>query len=350
MKDLKNYINESSKVNTREECINDYDLVEDCDNATKKTIAAKYGIESSKKDVIRHEILIRMREIRKSTKKYDEEDARYFMRLEDWSPIKMPAFLAEESMRFVLWFQQYMYDRFFKDSKKLQGWIGQNPGNNAYGLTYADKNNIKMYNKVLEFIASKTPKTRTAKDDIFDMLVNKFTELLAEYKKEYLTKVEKSARNMYSNVLPEKLAKLKERNKELSNKLDSLDWRKNRYEYDNLYDAKRKVSNKIENIMKTLSKYTEDTYAKTCVEKATEEFENNIKQLSARIQDEGINIEKMTVKSVHDDPKVFNMKITDGIKNLFCRSIIAAEFSSYMIPHYRFIITTRSKDDSYYKD
>lgn len=347
MKDLKNYINESSKVNTREECINDYNLVEDCDNATKKAIAAKYGIESSKKDVIRHEILIRMREIRKSTKKYDEEDARYFMRLEDWSPLKMTAFLAEESMRFVLWFQQYMYDRFFKDSKKLQNWIGQNPGNNAYGLTYADKNNIKMYNKVLEFIASKTPKPRTAKDDIFDMLVNKFTELLADYKKQYLEKVAAYAERYYKNI-PNEIKSLKNTREEIADRMHKLTWRDPEYKKES--EAYRKINSKIDRFATILRKFTEKEYVDKCVKDATEEFESNIKELSNRIMDEGINVEKMEVKSVHEDPKVFNMKITDGIKNIFCRSIIAAEYSEYMIPHYRFIITNRTKDDSHYKD
>ena len=60
------------------------------------------------------------------------------------------------------------------------------------------------------------------------------------------------------------------------------------------------------------------------------EFEDNIKTLSSRIMREQLDTTKLVVKSVHDDPKVFNMKITDGTKNLYCRSVLAAMFSTYM--------------------
>lgn len=346
MKDLKNYITENKTV-TREDCINDYELVKDCDNATKKTIAAKYGVESSKKDVIRHEILIKMRELRKTTKKYDEEDAHYFMRLEDWSPMKMIDFLKEESMDFVLWFQQYMYDRFFKDSKKMQSWIGMNPGNNAYDLSYSDKNNIKMYNKILEYIASAAPKKRTPEDDILDMLINKFTGLLADYKKEYLDRVAAYAKKYYNDV-PGEIESAKVLREKISNKMSKLHW--NDDGYSELSNQYRKIQTKIDRLNGLLKRFTEKEYIDRCVEDASKEFESNIKTLSTRIMDEHINVEKMVIKSVHDDPKVFNMKITDGEKNLFCRSIIAAAYSQYMVPHYRFIITNRTKDDSHYFD
>lgn len=35
------------------------------------------------------------------------------------------------------------------------------------------------------------------------------------------------------------------------------------------------------------------------------------------------------------------MRVTDGTKNVYCRSVWAAEFSEKMIPHFRFIITNR---------
>ena len=132
--------------------------------------------------------------------------------------------------------------------------------------------------------------------------------------------------------------------------MDKLDWRKDRVEYNREYEIHRKLSGKIERIVKFFEKYTEKEYIDECVENATEEFENNIKTLSDRIVKDELDIDKLEVKSVHDDPKVFNMKITDGTKNLFCRSILAAKYSSYMIPHFRFIITNRSKDDSHYND
>ena len=55
----------------------------------------------------------------------------------------------------------------------------------------------------------------------------------------------------------------------------------------------------------------------------------------------GLNIENVTCQDVFDDPKFIEMRITDGERSLWCRSILAAEYSDKMIPHFRFIITER---------
>ena len=44
-------------------------------------------------------------------------------------------------------------------------------------------------------------------------------------------------------------------------------------------------------------------------------------------------------------PKLFELEVTDGNITLYARSIWAAEWSDKMIPHFRFIITNKRKDD-----
>lgn len=347
MKKLSEYINESNL--TREEVRKDYDSVEYLDTkAEKLEMAKKYGIESAKKDDIYCAILLKLREFRKTAVQFTDDDFSEFMRLSDYSLKRLPEYLSKESSTFVEAFRQYYFDRFM--SKRLKSWIGMNPGNSAYGLSYADKDHIKYYNKILEFIANNTPKTRTAKDEIFDMLVNKFTELLEDYKKEYLKKVEEFAKKRFTEILPKDLEDYKSKRKEVRTKLDSIDWRSERSKYNETHKALESLDRKIFEITKLFEKYNEKTYSEVCVKEASEEFESNIKELASRIQKDELEVDKLTIKSIHDDPKVFNMKITDGVKNLYCRSIIAALGSSYMRPHYRFIITNRSKDDSHYFD
>jgi hypothetical protein len=344
MKSLNQFVNESAI--SKEEAREDYGHVDGCDSKKDKQVfAEKYGCESLKKGDIQHAILLKLREIRKSSKSFDKEDYTDFMRLNDWTILKIADYLKEESSAFVNWLVEFYKEEIL--GKKLQNWIGQNP-NGAYMLSYADKDKIKRYNKIIEYAASITPKTRTAKDDIFDMLVNKFTELLKDYKEEYLKKVAAAAKQRYNIFIPETISFNKDLRKKLTAEIDKLDWRT--HEWSKKMDERRKLDNKIERLSKILSKYTEKTYTEYCVEEATREFEANIKELAFRIQKDELDVEKLVVKSVHDDPKVFKMKITDGQKNLFCRSIIAALNSEYMIPHYRFIITNRSKDDSAYDD
>lgn len=348
MKTFTNFINEN--VSSKEEVRADYDKVDGLDSKKeKREFAHKYGIESVKKADIQQAILLKLRELRKSASVFDENDWYDFHRLLPDSLIKLPEYLKEENPKFVEWLQKYYLENRMKG--KLKNWIGVNPGRDAnYYLSYADIYTVKFYNKILEFIANNTPKTRTAKDEIFDMLVNKFTNLLEDYKKEYLKRVETFAKKRYSEILPKELETLKEKRKASADRLDKIDWRKERSKFYEEQKVKDSLSRKIEQITKLFEKYTEKTYSELCVKEATEEFEDNIKVLSHKIQEEELEVDKLDVKSIHDDPKVFNMKISDGNKNLFCRSVLAAEFSNYMRPHYRFIITNRSKDDSKYDD
>lgn len=349
MKSLENYVNEANTMITKTDAIKDYNATEYLETKKEKQeMAAKYGIDSIKKNDIEYAILLKLRDIRNSVSKYDDDDALYFMRLIDYSTKKLPEFLKEETPEFVTFFQEYYKNKFM--TGKLSHWIGINPGNNVYNLSYADKSHIKFYNKILEFIANNLPKERTADDDIFDSLVNKFTDLLKDYKEEYLKRVAEYAKKKYTEILPKDLASYKEAYKKIVDKLDKLDWRNDEDEWKKAYDIKHKLSGKIDRISSILKKYTLSSFIDENVNTAKAEFEDNIKTLSRKIMDDGLAIDKLVVKSVHDDPKVFNMKITDGSKNLFCRSIIAAMNSEYMIPHYRFIITNRTKDDSNYND
>jgi len=348
MKSLSEFVNES--VLTKEEVRKDYDKVDYADSKKEKMeFASKYGIESVKKDDIKKAILLKLRELRKSTSTFTEEDYVDFYRLLPDSLAKLPEYLSEENPKFVLWVSEYYKEKRMKG--RLKNWIGINPGRDAnYYLSYADIHTIKFYNKILEFIANSTPKTRTAKDEIFDSLVNKFTDLLKDYKEEYLKKVADFAKKRYTEILPKDLEILKQKREESKERLSKLDWRKERAEYSKEYKIKEGLDRKIEKISSIFRKYSEKEYIEECVKHATEEFEASIKELSSRIVKDELEVDKLEVKSVHDDPKIFKMKITDGTKNLYCRSIIAAMNSSYMIPHYRFIITNRSKDDSKYND
>lgn len=323
---------------TREELRKDYNAVEGADGAEKKTLAAKYGVQSLKKADIQKEILNQLREARKTAVTFDIEDVRDFFRLEP-GVLKIKDYLKDESIEFVKYLKGHEEE--YLKKHKLDKWIGF-PISSNIPLSYADKDKLKRYAKITEYLKEAQPRPRTAKDEEFDRLVRKFTDLLADYKKEYLNRVRDYARERYNKTLPEKLQTLRDKYADLKAEGSKLDWRTDRVAYDRNYDARRKVANQIDAIDKFFKKYGKLTdYIKDCEKNASDEFEGNIRTLSDRIMREELNTDKLVVKSVHDDPKVFNMKITDGTKNLYCRSILAAMFSSYMIPHYRFIITNR---------
>ena len=82
-------------------------------------------------------------------------------------------------------------------------------------------------------------------------------------------------------------------------------------------------------------------YVDKCKEDAEAKFDANITSISERLKKQDFIITDIEVTDIHNDPKFYAMCITDGIKNVYCRSIWAAEFSEKMIPHFRFIITNR---------
>ncbi|MBR2265639.1 MAG: hypothetical protein IJ882_03040 [Paludibacteraceae bacterium] len=324
---------------TREELHGDYKKAEWADNAEKKQLAAKYGLSSLKKGDIQKEILVQLRNVRKTATSFDTDDIRDFFHQEP-GVLKIKDYLKEEGIEFVKYLKEEELE--YLKKHKLDKWIGFPISNNMYGISYADKDALKRYVKIVEYLDEAVPRPRTFKDVEYDTLVRKFTELLADYKKEYIERVKDYARQRYNVTLLDRLKDLREKYKDLYEESKGLDWRTDKEAYEENRKARVKLSNKIDAIDKFFHKYTNLTfYIADCVKNAKEEFEDNIKTLSSRIMKEELDTTKLVVKSVHDDPKVFNMKITDGTKNLYCRSVLAAMFSTYMIPHYRFIITNR---------
>ena len=61
--------------------------------------------------------------------------------------------------------------------------------------------------------------------------------------------------------------------------------------------------------------------------------------IAARISKKEFDVNNIKISEVKNDPKFFEMVITDGKKTLYARSIIAASYSSYMKEHLRFILT-----------
>ena len=82
-------------------------------------------------------------------------------------------------------------------------------------------------------------------------------------------------------------------------------------------------------------------YVDKCKKDAEDKFDANITTISERLKKQNFIITDIQVTDIDNDPKFYTMCITDGVKKVYCRSIWVAEFSDKMIPHFRFIITSR---------
>jgi transcriptional regulator of heat shock response len=86
---------------------------------------------------------------------------------------------------------------------------------------------------------------------------------------------------------------------------------------------------------------TIESFIDECVKDAEKDFDNNINLIVERIFDKELDVTNISCSSPIIDKNRINLIITDGKKRLYCRAIIAAEFSTVMVPHVRFIVTEK---------
>lgn len=105
--------------------------------------------------------------------------------------------------------------------------------------------------------------------------------------------------------------------------------------------SKYAISTKVETDM-LAKKYgwgNKKKYVDDIVEEAEKQYQRDMLAIAEKIRRMNIDEELITVESIQDDPKRYDIFVSDGTKRVHARSIFAAEFSVKVTPHYRFIIT-----------
>ena len=346
MKSLLQYINE--KLLSIEEMTKDYDIISDYpDTATKKSIASKYGITSKKSADIQKAILIAIRNERNNRHEYSDDDITWFKRLSDMpSRYKtLCVWLDEESLDFINFMRAYYEEKLkskkskfgslfdLKNSAKGRDW--------NYAMSAADKYLIDTYNNLTQYIEEHDQTKLSSKQDqqtIINSIKQKLIENTKEFHEEYIKRVEIFA-NKYWDKLPSNLESSKKKYEEA----------KKLYKDEQDYDKSKILKRKMEEASRIYNSYlivskkylSKNEYIDKCKEDAEAKFDSNITSIAERLKKQDFVITDIKVSGIHNDPKFYAMYITDGVKKVYCRSIWAAEFSDKMIPHFRFIITTK---------
>lgn len=318
---------------SKDELRNDYKLLADyATNQEKKELSAKYGVDSKKAKDIQNVILVQLHNIRLTDNAFNNDDVHDFMRM--WETDKQfMEYLKTESIQFITYLRDYLFNNL--KSRKLDKWADAKIGRGM--LSPADTYKIKQYQKVNEYLESQNPMVQAQQifdKNILDRLNAKFSEELKDFKIEYLKKVENYANEVYDNIPAriEKFILIINNIKAELNKAYNWELKTKLIRYENTLNSKKGL----------LVKYpTKQDYVNKCITDAKNVFNDNINALSHRIYDKGFTIDNIKVSNVHDDPKIFQMIISDGTQKLFCRSILAAVNSDKMIPHFRFIMTDR---------
>lgn len=299
--------------------MNDLDILNNFPTLSqKKELALKYNCNSNKIEDIKKCILIELQKIRKNKKDFSEEDIHNYILMDPPCKIKkLNEFLKNESLEFIDYLKEY-YFNILKVNKIMDN-------NNNIIKNYLcpnDKYRIENYKNICEYLKQFDLTEIKNKKDINE-LFNKLIYKTIPFKETALKRIKKNSKIFYNNI-PNLIIKTK----------SSL-YKTENNKRKNLLISKIKLYESIKKY------YTEDSYIQENIDKAEKEFNNNVRMLSNKIFNKGLNISKIDVITLDNDPKIFKILISDGIQTIYCRSVLAAEYSEKMITHYRFIITER---------
>ena len=295
----------------------------------RKNLSIKYGVPAKGKD-IQEKINSILKEIRSTQTEFDKDDMRDWFRL-DPKVTKLSQYLDGEPIAFVKMLQADYESRA-----------------KHYGNSIAGKYERNMYEKITAWLndATKTDDQKAAEAELennIEELVSKLSSELADFKIRYLEKVHEAAGKRYERI-PTDIEALKNQRLAIVVRYDAARKEKKGYNATlSIWSEKKKLDNKIGRLNGILRMCpTVEEFQKFTVEEATKQFEYNVRGLADRLLDKKFVIEKIAVSNVKNDPKFFEMTITEGEKKLYCRSVLAAQFSEKMIPHFRFIMTERN--------
>ena len=324
--------------NNIDELENDIKTIEDgASLKDKKEIASKYNCSSNKSSDIVKTILLILQKNRFNKSSFDSEDINDYFKLEPPAqPNKLKAFLANEPKEFVDYLKSYYFDTL----KKYK--LVDNTGNIIKRvMSPNEKYRVSNYVTISDYLKQFDSKEIKKKVDI-NTLFDKLSEKLEPFKELYLSEVENESKKFYRNI-PDNIKKNESLYESICDKVEKFisDNRDYFYksEYKHLNKWKESVSSKIKNYKAIIKYYTETEYIDEELKNARRDFVNNINALSERVIKKGLDTENIEVSNVKNDPKIFELIIQDGIKKIYARSILAAQYSDKMITHFRFILT-----------
>lgn len=316
-------MNMTSKY-TKQELRRDYEEA----GYDRKNLSIKYGVPAKGKD-IQEKINSILKEIRSTQTEFDKDDMRDWFRL-DPKVTKLAQYLDGEPIAFVKMLQADYESRAKRGGNSIAGKYARN-----------------MYDKITAWLneATKTDDQKAAEAELennIEKLVSKLSSELDDFKVRYLVRVYEAAGKRYARI-PGDIEALKNQKLAIEARYEAARKEKKAYHTTwSIWSEKDKVDNKIGRLNAILRMYpTVEEFQKFAVEEATKQFEYNVRGLANRLLDKKFVIEKIIVSNVKNDPKFFEMTITDGEKKMYCRSVLAAQFSEKMIPHFRFIMTER---------
>ena len=307
---------------TREELINDFEQVYYIDNSEKLILSQKYNTSKKIKD-IQNVILIFLREERKTRQSFDSKDITNFLRF-DFPDKKLIEYLKEENIEFVNYYKQFLFNKL--KEKNLHKYI---ESKNLSGLSPSNKYFIKRYRVINDYVKNICPTSEEINEkQLKETLKTKISLNLIDFKNQMLNQTKIYTEKKYERLI--------QNLKECNNKLQQFIVTQENY---TKYSKLQKKIQKINNIF--IKHPTIESYINYEIEQFERDFNDNIDLIVERVFNKQFDINKIECSEVNEEYGKINVILDDGNKKLYCRAILAAEYSTLMIPHIRFIITEK---------
>lgn len=320
----------------------DYDSASWVSGQEKKDLIVKYNVNSKRAKDIQFAILLKLQELRRSRHEFDNADVTDFARMSN-SDTQYYEFLKNENDDFVKYlFNVWETEIKLPKHRDLFRWVNLKSFG-GFSFSSHEKWLIKRYQKIREELDSRNPEKAEAvakEKASIDEINSKLTVELEDFKTEYLKRVEAHSSIAYDE-LPSVIESLTKKLIVLRKEYE--DKRKETRNYNitwSYYQRVEKQEREISRKKSILKMYpTKESFIAAYLKDAELTFRGNVNALAMRVYEKDFVVEKIKVSNVKNDPKIFKLFIEDGIKKLYCRSILAAQFSDKIVPHFRFIMT-----------
>ena len=312
----------------RNELIADYICLNECPSINeKRALATKYGIDTKNAKEIQHMILVAMRGERKTRNEFDEIDLLYFSKFDiPETYTKARPYYELESIEFLKFVLNNHWKTLVKRKLEKKADLVNTRG--TYQLSGADKYAIRRYlniKKYLDEIKPENIKKKQNDDEINNIIRNILLKDMIVFHDTYIERIKKWATKQYPRII-ETINTTRAQLDNLPNEVQYNVWRQLKTKYDTAVTLIKRFDR--------IEKFVEYH-----IDNAEKQYMNDINSVVLRIRRKELDYNNLKITNIFNDPKFFEMTITDGNQSLHARSIWAAEYSEKVTAHYRFIIS-----------
>lgn len=384
-------ITKAVKSFTTKELKEDEDVLSNSpDTQTKKTLAAKYGVDSMKADEIRKEVLRNLNELHKTKKTFDDEDIKWFNKYWDYpsSPQKLRLAFKDESDEFLEYYRgvkEATYDA-LPPNQRYHSMRGKSLEREIKILKdIANDRKNENDTELKDLIKNLNKETKVFHDDYINRTEeyhSKYFDNLEQMKdfkmSDFMSFFGVMSEQRY-NYIAERMNKKHSWNSGLKSSEMNL-WYRYHSDTSKAFTSDSKpitvwgqkikpkeirvaVSNYLPNaemvhsdlpskqaldyasgvtMLKSSFGFDKKKYIAQMKLDAEKKYQSDMMVVADKVRQMHMNERNLSVKSIKTSVKGFDIVVSDGEKKIYARSIYAAENSVFVAPHFRFIVTNRT--------